>query len=133
MGTKTQLRREDIIYPELSYEIIGALFEVYRELGSGYREKYYQNAVAIQLKKQKIKFQEQLFVPLYFKNEKIGNLFMDFLIENKIVLELKKDEKFSSKHIEQVYSYLKAKKIKLGIIANFAKDGVKYKRILNLE
>ena len=43
MGTKTQLKREDIIYPELSYEIIGVLFEVYRELGSGYREKYYQN------------------------------------------------------------------------------------------
>lgn len=132
MKTKYRLQRNDLIYPELSYEIMGILFEIYKEMGSGYREKYYQNATALRLKECCYKFQEQVFIPVYYKDNKIGKLFMDFLIEDKIVLELKKDDKFSRKNIEQVYSYLKAKNLKLGIIANFTKEGVKYKRILNL-
>ena len=66
-------------------------------------------------------------MPLNYKNERVGNYFLDFLIENKIILEIKKDERFSRRHIEQVYSYLK-----LGIIANFTKSGLKFKRILNI-
>lgn len=58
---------------------------------------------------------------------------MDFVVENKIVLELKRGENFPKKHIEQVYAYLKATKLKLGIIANFSKSGVKFKRILNIK
>lgn len=127
------LKRNDLIYPELSYEIIGSLFNVYKEIGSGHRENYYQRAIAVELKNKKIKFNEQVFIPLTYKKEKIGRLFMDFLIDGLIVLEIKKDEKFSQKHIQQVYDYLKVKNLKLGILANFTKDGVKYKRILNLQ
>jgi len=133
MIIKNKLRRKDLIYPKLSYEIVGILFEVYRQLGSGYREKYYQQAIASELKKQSYHFGEQVFIILNYKNNKIGKLFLDFLIENKIVLEIKKDDNFSRKNIEQVYSYLKAHNLKLGIIANFTKEGVKYKRILNLK
>jgi len=62
----------------------------------------------------------------------VGNYFLDFVIENKIVLELKKCNRISQKHIEQVYAYLKATDLKLEIIANFTKEGVKFKRIVNL-
>ena len=65
------------------------------------------------------------------KGVKIGKCFFDFLIEDKIILEIKKDNNFSRKHIEQVHSYLKTAGLKLGIIANFTKEGIKYKRILN--
>ncbi len=133
MNKAKQLRRNDLVYPELSYEIIGILFEVYREVGSGHKEKYYQNCVAIGLRGRRYNFQEQVFIPLVYKNEPAGRLYLDFLVEDKIVLEIKKDEKFSRKHIEQVYAYLKAKNLKLGIIANFTKAGVKYKRILNIQ
>ncbi|TSC75343.1 MAG: hypothetical protein G01um101430_438 [Parcubacteria group bacterium Gr01-1014_30] len=57
---------------------------------------------------------------------------MDFVIDNKIVLELKKGERFSKKHIEQVYAYLKAANLELGIIAYFTKQGVRFKRIVNI-
>lgn len=126
------MRRNDLVYPELSYQIIGILFEISKQLGSGYQEKYYQLAVAAELKNCALKYQEQVSIPLKYKDNRIGRYFLDFLIEDKLVLEIKKERNFSRKNIEQVYAYLKAFNLKLGIIANFTRDGVKYKRILNV-
>ena len=127
-----KLQRKDLIYPELSYQIVGILFEVYNYLGEGYQEKYYQRGIAKELRKSNISFQEQVYAPVTFKGEKIGDNYLDFLIENKIALEIKRGNKFSKNHIEQVLSYLKAKKLKLAIIANFGSKELKFKRIVNL-
>ncbi|MDD5551634.1 MAG: GxxExxY protein [Candidatus Pacebacteria bacterium] len=129
---KTKIIKTDLIYPELSYRIIGIMFEVYNNLGVGYQEKYYQRAIAAVFKKEKLNFQEQVLVPLKYLDEKIGRYFLDFLIEDKIILEIKKGDRFSRKDIEQVYAYLKARKLKLGLLVNFTNNGVKFKRILNL-
>ena len=133
MAHKTGLQRDDLIHPELSYQIVGVLFEVYNTLGSGYQERYYQRALALALKDQNISFREQVYVPLHFKDNKIGNYYLDFLIEDKIVLEIKTDERFSRKNIEQVYGYLRATGLELGILANFTKSGVKFRRILHCQ
>ncbi len=130
---KPELKRNDLIYPELSYQLIGILFEIFRQLGGSFQEKYYQRAIALELKKCGLEFKEQLSLPLYYKEEKIGNYYLDFLIENKIVLEIKKDKRFSKKDIEQIVAYLKTSNLKLGILANFTKDGLKFKRILNIK
>ena len=125
--------RKDVLYSELSYQVMGVLFEVFKQLGPGHKEKYYENAVAEGLKSLNIPFKEQLYIPLSFKGKVVGRYFLDFFIDNKIVLEIKKGDMYSSKqHIEQVLSYLKANALKLGIIAQFATDGVKYRRIVNL-
>lgn len=124
--------RKDLIYPELSYKIVGILYEVYNELGGGYREKYYQKALALTLGKSDLVFKEQVYSPLLFKGSIIGKQYLDFLIENKIVLEIKSGEIFNRRNIEQVYSYLVVNKLKLGILANFTKTGLRYKRILNI-
>lgn len=120
-----------IIYPDLSYKIIGILFDVYNELGSGYQEKYYQKALSIRFEKGKFKFKEQLKIDLSFDGRKIGNYFIDFLIENKIVLEIKVANRFYSRHINQVKAYLTSKGLKLGILSLFTNNGIRYKRILN--
>jgi len=67
-----------------------------------------------------------------FKNDNIGKYFLDFLVDDKIVLEIKKGDRFSRRDIEQIYGYLKATNLKLGIIANFTNNGIKFKRIINL-
>jgi GxxExxY protein len=126
-----ELRRKDLIYPELSYRITGILFEVYNELGGGYHEKYYQKAISIALNRCNLPYKEQIHVPLKFKGINVGN-YLDFLIDDKIILEIKKGEKFTRKNIEQVYAYLKATNLKLGILANFTKTGLRFKRILNI-
>lgn len=125
-------KNETIVYPDLSYKIVGCLFEVFRNLGANHRERYYQEAVKKELAQNKINFREQVYIPLDYKNDKIGKYFLDFLIENKIVLELKKDSIFHKQNIEQVLAYLKSANLKLGIIANFTRDGVRFYRVLNI-
>ncbi|PIS29970.1 MAG: hypothetical protein COT41_03880 [Candidatus Portnoybacteria bacterium CG08_land_8_20_14_0_20_40_83] len=68
-----------------------------------------------------------------YKNKPIGIYYFDFLIDDKIVLEIKVRDYFSKKDITQLYSYLKAKNLKLGIIAHFTKTGVKFKRVANIK
>ncbi len=127
------LKRKDLIHPDLSYKIVGILFEVYNNLGSGYHEKCYQRAIAEMLKKYNLSFQEQAYTPVTFQGQKVGIYYLDFLIDNKVILEIKKGDRFSKKHIDQVLSYLKGKHLKLGIIANFGLSDLKFKRIINFD
>src|SRR5688572_19467876 len=129
---KTLVRRSDLVYPELSYEIIGCAYEVWDELGPGHLEKFYQKALSISFRNRNKKFQEQVKYSLKFKTEIIGKGYLDFLVEDKIIVELKKDGHFSKAHIEQVLNYLKLSNAKLGILINFTKEGIKFKRIVNV-
>ena len=74
---------------------------------------------------------EQLHTPLLFQGAKVGSYFLDFLIENKVVLEIKKGHYFSKQNLEQVKQYLQVTSLKLAILANFMPSGVKYIRVLN--
>lgn len=102
MRNHPKLKRNDLVYPDLCYQIIGILFEIYRQLGSRYQEKYYQKVVALELKRCGLSYKQQVSVPLIYKRSRIGNYFLDFLIEDKVVLELKRGERFSRRYIEQV-------------------------------
>ncbi len=122
-----------VVEPALSYRIIGVVFDVFNTLGYGYQEKYYQRAIAASLRKNGLLFSEQVFAPLEYRGERIGSYFFDFLIEGKIVLELKRADRFSKSAIDQVYAYLKAVKQQLGIIVIFTSKGVRFKRVLNIQ
>jgi len=126
------LKRKDILYPDLSYKIIGCAFDVYNSLGSGHSEKYYQKALCEALSSQKLKFVQQISFPLKYHQNIIGRKFLDFLVENKIVVEIKKGDRFSKTHIDQVLEYLKLSHLKLAILINFGAHGVTFKRIINL-
>lgn len=123
--------KNEIIYPDLSYKIIGILFKIHSELGNKYQEKYYQRAIAIELQKNNIDFKKELKVDLTYAGEAIGKYFIDFLIENKIVLEIKATDMFKISDFKQVKGYLKSNNIKLGILANFRTEKLEYKRVLN--
>ncbi len=116
----------------MSYTIIGVLFEIYNQIGLGHKEKYYQRAITVALTEAGLSFREQVCSPIIFNNTNIGKYYLDFLIKNKIVLEIKSGEKFLKQNINQVYSYLKTRNLRLGILANFTKEGLKFRRILNL-
>ncbi len=122
----------ELVYPGLSFKLVGILFGVYNELGPGHKEKYYENAVVVALDKAGIKHKRQLCLPLTFMGSKVGSYFFDFLIEDSIVLELKQGERFSKKNMEQVLTYLKVHNLKLGIIAQFAQHDLKFKRVVNI-
>src|SRR3989344_4317588 len=124
-----QVRRKDLIHPELSYKVIGVLFDVFNELGYQYQEKYYQRAVSKSFSDLNIAFREQVVEPLVFKGQSIGRYIIDFLIEDKVVLEIKRGDGFSPQDIRQVLGYLKKTGVKLGILARFSSNGLKFKRI----
>ena len=121
----------DILYKELSYEIVGALFDAFKTLGSNYQEKYCQRAVEMFLTKRKIPFKREVPVKIIVEDNMIGKHFLDFLIKDSVVLELKKGNKNNMSDIKQVLMYLKTTGLKLGILAYFGSNGVTYKRIIN--
>ncbi len=127
-----KIKRPDLLYPELSFKIVGALFSVYNELGGGLLEKVYQRAVAVALQEQGISFIEQVPFEISFKGQPVGQQYLDFLIEDCIVLELKQGDRFRKQSFDQVIAYLKATGKKLAILANFTRDEVAFRRILNL-
>jgi GxxExxY protein len=127
----TAARTKKLIYKEETYKIIGIIYEVYNQLKYGYREKFYQEAIAQELEQNNIKYKKELYVPLYYKKKKIGKYFIDFLIDGKIALEIKVANEFYDSHIAQLLSYLEASNIKLGIIAIITPKGVEFKRIVN--
>jgi GxxExxY protein len=121
----------EIIHKELSYEIVGVLFEVYNDLGYGHKEIYYERAIAAGFEDRKIPYKRQVPYKLMFKDKEIGRYFLDFLVDGKIVLEIKRGNYFGKKNIEQVFNYLKVTNLKLAILANFTPNGVKFIRIVN--
>lgn len=123
--------KNNLIEPELSYKIIGACFRVHSELGCRYQEKYYQRALEQELLKQNIQFEKEVKADLLYDDKVIGKYFLDFLIEESVVLELKVAKFFHKDDIKQVLGYLKSKNLELGILVNFGKDKLDYKRILN--
>jgi len=121
----------DLIYPELSYKLMGVLFKVHNKLGPRRQEKYYQRAIELEFKKQNISFKRENLVRLDYDGENIGRYFIDFVIEEKIALEVKSAEFFKRDFTVQVLGYLDAANLKLGIVANFNGVRLRYKRLVN--
>jgi GxxExxY protein len=121
---------ENIIYKDLSYKITGLALEVHNELGCGFLEKVYENAMMMLFEREKIPARQQAPADVYFHEKVIGQYFADILVENKIILELKTVDVISNIHTAQVLNYLRATGIKLGIILNFGNPKFSYKRLV---
>lgn len=128
-----ELRRKDLIEPDLCYKIVGVLFEVSNELGPGHKEAVLQKAIATAFRHKNILYKEQVYIPLVFRGESVGRYYLDFLVDNKIVLEIKSGARFSPGNFKQVESYLTTTGIPLAILAHFHQGGVTFKRIINLQ
>jgi len=129
---QTKVRRDDLVEPELSYKIVGVCFRVENDLGPGLHEKYYQKGMAEGFREEAIPFREQVPVPLTFSGKVIGRYFLDFVVDDKIVVELKKGNRINRRHAEQVLAYLQSMNFPLGILVYFGSDGVTFKRIVNI-
>jgi len=118
-------------YPELSYSLIGLAYDVFNQLGYGYHEKYYQRAYAQELTAKELPFKKEQLVKIQYNGQSIGRYFMDFVIDDKVVVEWKVASEFYGKHIKQVLAYLRATNLHLGLIILCAKEGIRIKRIAN--
>ncbi|OGF20803.1 hypothetical protein A2316_03170 [Candidatus Falkowbacteria bacterium RIFOXYB2_FULL_38_15] len=123
--------REEIVYPELSYKLVGTAFKVYNSLGFGCRELYMQRAYAKELSTEGIIFIREKEIKLIYDGQEIGKYRLDFIVDNKVIVELKVVPIVKNIHIRQVLEYLNATKFKLAILIYFTSNGVVYKRVVN--
>lgn len=127
------LERNDLIYPDLSYQIIGCAYEVFNAIGGGHKEIVYQRAMAVALKAKGLNFTEQHYYPVKFNNVVVGKNFFDFYVEEKIVVEIKSASRFTKSNYDQVVNYLNVSDMKLALLISFGAEEVRCKRLVNFK
>jgi GxxExxY protein len=121
----------EIIFKELSYQIMKAVFEVHNTLGPGFIESIYEEALAHELALQHIPFERQKEVTIHYKDQDVGTHRLDLVVDGKVILELKAVTELTDVFKQQTLSYLKATGSKLGILINFGSPRAQYIRIVN--
>jgi GxxExxY protein len=120
----------EILYKELSYAIIGAAMEVHRVLGPGFLEAVYQKALAHELTLRGIHFEQFKRLPVTYKGELVGEYEADFVVEDKIILEIKAVSALNQAHEAQAINYLAATGLRLAILLNFGAASLQHKRLV---
>ena len=119
-----------MLYKNESFRIIGAALEVHKVLGCGFIEAVYQEALEEEFKKRGIPYEREKELTIDYKGKLLSKTFRaDFICYDKIILELKAVSDFTNDHHAQIYSYLKASRMDLGILINFGKANLDYIRI----
>ncbi len=121
---------EKILYKDLSYKIVGLAMQVHRELGPGFLEKVYENALMVLFEENGIRAQQQFPIAVHFHGRIVGDYFADILVEDSIILELKSQDRIAEIHKAQTLNYLKATQFKLAILINFGKHRLEYERLV---
>lgn len=116
---------------KLTEKIIGAVFTVHSRLGSGFVEKVYENALAIELRNCGLVFETQKQIKVFYRNEVVGEFFADILVEEKILLELKAIKALTDLNSAQCVNYLKATQLPFCLLINFGEERAKVKRFIN--
>ena len=122
----------EILYKDESYKIMGAMFEVYKEMGCGFLESVYQECVELELTDQDVPFVPQVELSLRYKHHQLKSKYIpDAICYEKIVVELKAVKQINDEFRAQVHNYLKATGYRLGLIVNFGHyPKVEYERIV---
>lgn len=120
-------------HSELTGKILKAFYNVYNELGYGFLENVYENAMMIELKKMELIAEKQKPIKVFYDEILVGDYYADILVENKVILELKAVEIISTKHEVQLVNYLKATEIEVGLLLNFGPKPQHKRRVLTRE
>lgn len=120
----------EIVEKELSYKIVGVAFKVRDELGYGFLEKVYENALVVGLREIGIAVEKQVPMEVMYHGHVVGTFFADIVVEGRIIVEVKTGEAMIKAHIAQTLNYLKASRMVLGIVLNFNRHSVDVERLV---
>ena len=118
-------------YQEITEKIIGCAMRVHAALGNGFQEVIYQRALEIELQLAGLKFVREMSMPIYYKNQKIGERRVDFFVDGKIMVELKAIIQLENVHLAQGKNYLEAYNVEVGLLINFGSVSLQFKRLEN--
>lgn len=117
-------------FEELTKEVIGAAFEVHNELGFGFLEKIYQRAMVVELNRRGLDSIAEAPIDVQYKGESVGQYFVDLLVENRVVVELKVAREYNHNDEPQLLNELKATNTTVGLLINFGRAKVEFKRFV---
>jgi len=112
----------NLLHKSITDSILKVYYDVYNELGAGFLEKVYQNAMYFELIARGYKVEAQKQIKVYFKKQLVGDYIADLLVENKVLVELKACELLMNVHVAQTMNYLKATEIEVGLLLNFGEE-----------
>ena len=115
-------------YEEITHKIIGSAYQVYNTLGFGFLESVYKKAMIIELAKKDLKVEEEQPLNVYYENQVVGNFYVDIVVEDEIIVELKSVQNIAKEHEVQVVNYLNGLERDIGLLINFGPNGVEVKR-----
>jgi GxxExxY protein len=115
-------------HEEITHKIIGAAYQVFNTLGFGFLESVYKKAMMIELDKKDLKVKEKKALNVYYDEQVVGNFYVDIMVEDEIILELKSVQNLAKEHEVQVVNYLTGLKKEIGLLINFGPSGVEVKR-----
>lgn len=122
----------DLKYKDITEKIIGASFEVHKFLGNGFQEVIYQRALAYEMRKAGLAFAREIEQEIFYKDldEPIGTRRADFVVDGKVLVELKAIIQLEDVHLAQALNYLKAYKLAVGLLINFGSKSLTFKRLV---
>ena len=120
----------ELLYKKLTFAIIGAAMEVHRILGPGFLETVYQSALARELTLRGIPFEQQVHLPVSYKDILVGEFIADFIIDGKLMVEIKAVSNFNSQHQAQAMHYLAATGCRLALLLNFGTGSLEHRRVI---
>ncbi len=118
-------------YSDITRKIIGAAMKVHSTLGNGFQEVIYQRALALEMVNNGLSYQRELEMPIFYAGEEIGTRRVDFLVEDKVMVELKSLTQLEDVHLAQAINYLEAYHLEVGLLLNFGAKRLEYKRLIN--
>jgi GxxExxY protein len=123
------MEKTNLKYSDITEKIIGSAMKVHSFLGNGFPEVFYQRALEIELARSGVKFKREIETPVHYYDIKIGMRIVDFLVEGKVLVELKAVSNLDN-HYAQIINYLKAYKLEVGLLINFGEKSLKFKRFI---
>ncbi len=122
----------ELLYKEECYKILGCAMEVHNELGPGFLEAVYQEALSIELTSSRIKHEKEKVIDISYKGEIMAKKYIaDFICNEEIVIELKAVSTLKDEHYAQVLNYLKATDLRVALLINFGAKSLQFKRIIS--
>ena len=118
-------------YEEITRRIIGCAMKVHSNLGNGFQEVNYQRAIIIEMNLDRLNFEREKAMKIFYKCQKIGTIRVDFFVDGKIMAELKAAIKIEDVHLAQAENYLEAYNIETGLLVNYGSRSLEFKRIFN--
>ena len=121
----------DLKYADISEKIIGSAMTVHRKMKAGYSELIYSRCLAIEFDKINLSYKKELELPIYYNDAVVGRRRVDFMVEEKIVVELKAIAELTDKELNQALNYLENHRQEIGLLINFGAKSLQFKRIIN--